>query len=307
MKILVTGADGLVGSAIRENSTNYSEDNFIFCSRKDLNLLNQEETNNFISKIKPDSIIHTAARVGGIGKNISTPAQQFTENIYINTNIIHSAYLNGVKKLIAFSSVCAFPNSLDILSEDKMHDGIPHEAHRSYAYSKRMVDIQIESYNKQYGLNYCSVIPGNIFGERDNYDLENGHVIPSLIHKFFLAKKNNQPVVVWGNGEPYREFIYSKDISKLCLELIKKDKLPPRIIMSGELEIQIKEIVKMISDIYEYKDVIWDIDKPNGQMRRPSEHSVFRTHFSDFKFEHMFTALKNSIEWFQDNYPNVRM
>jgi GDP-L-fucose synthase len=307
MKILVTGADGLVGSSIRDISIDYKEDEFIFCSRKDLNLLNQEETNEFIANIKPDSIIHTAARVGGIGKNISSPAQQFTENIYINTNVIHSAYLNGVKKLIAFSSVCAFPNSLTVLSEDKMHDGIPHDAHRSYAYSKRMVDIQIESYNKQYGLNFCSVIPGNIFGEKDNYDLSNGHVIPSLIHKFFLAKKNNEPVIVWGNGEPYREFIYSKDISKLCLELIKKEKLPPRIIMSGESEMQIKQIVEMISDIYQYKNIIWDVEKPNGQLRRPSDRTVFKSYFSDFKFQNMFTSLKNSIEWFQNNYPNVRM
>ncbi len=305
MKILVTGCDGLVGSAIRDIATETKHE-FVFLNRKSLDLLDSKEVQSTFKYIKADAVIHGAARCGGIGLNISTPAEQFTDNILMNTNVIHAAFLSNVKKLIAFSSVCAFPAHVTYLQEEKLHDGLPFDAHQSYAYTKRMVDIQIQAYKKQYNVNYCSVIPGNIFGEKDNFNIENGHVIPSLIHKFYIAKKENKPVTIWGDGLSYREFIYSKDLAKLCLLLLEKENLPLRLLMSGEKEFQIKEIVNKISKICQYDNIIWDTEKPNGQRNRPSDHTLFKTYFPKYEFESLDSSLEKTVNWFFDNYPNIR-
>ncbi|HAI39857.1 MAG TPA: GDP-L-fucose synthase [Maribacter sp.] len=279
---------------------------YYFVGRQECDLLNQESIRKVIDKIKPDAVIHTAARVGGIGMNLSTPANQFYENVMMNTMLIHQCAMAGVKKLIAFSSVCAFPAKIECLKEEKLHKGEPFPDHLSYAYAKRMVDVQIEAYNKQYGLNYCSVIPGNIFGKRDNFNLKHGHVIPALIHRCYLAKQANIPFEVWGNGEPMREFIYSEDVARVCVQLIQKEKLPQRIIVSGEREYKIKEIVSIICKNFDYYNVRWLKDKPNGQMKRPSDKSIFNQFMKDFKYSDINETLSETINWFEKSYPEVR-
>ena len=305
MKILVTGGNGLVGTALKAIKEEF-EDEFIFVARKEVDLTDPKATKDFFLDHRVDCVIHTAARVGGIGMNLKTPAEQFTENIRINTNVIDSAHASGVKKLIAFSSVCAFPATVTFLQEERLHDGVPYDAHQSYAYAKRMVDIQIQAYKKQYGVNYCSIIPGNIFGENDNYNIEDGHVIPSLIHKFHLAKQNNTPVTIWGDGLSYREFIYSRDLARISILLLKRESLPLRILASGEKEIQIKSIVNSLGDLFQYKNIIWDTEKTNGQRRRPSDHTLFRAFFPDYEFEEFNNSLQIAVKWFQDNYPHIR-
>ena len=187
--ILVTGANGLVGSAIKNLEESYSQYNFVYSGHKDHELTNEQDVKALFESTKPDYVIHTAARVGGIGRNLSTPADQYYCNILMNSFVIHYAHLHNVEKLLAFSSVCAFPAGAESLHENILHDGEPYPAHYSYAYSKRMVDVQIGAYKKQHNVNYCSVIPGNIFGENDNFNLDDGHVVPSLIHKCYLAKQ----------------------------------------------------------------------------------------------------------------------
>jgi GDP-L-fucose synthase len=255
-KILVTGADGLVGNSIKSLATfkdntyifnlkdkNQKEQQFegVFVTRKDADLTSEQQVEKMFDIWQPDFVIHTAARVGGIGRNLNSPAKQFTDNILMNTYIIDKAHKCNVKKLIAFSSVCAFPSTAEILKEDTLHDGPPFPAHMSYAYSKRMVDVQIQAYKQQYGVNYCCVIPGNIFGEHDNFNLEDGHVVPSLLHKAKIAKENNTNLNVWGDGSSTREFLYAKDVAKICLDLLTQhDELPLRLIVSGEKEHTIK-------------------------------------------------------------------
>lgn len=308
MNILVTGANGLVGRALRLVSKHkcYEGIRFIFVGREDCNLLNRDEVDALLDVTRPEAVIHTAARVGGIGMNLRTPSEQYYENIIMNTEIINSSYKFGVNKLISFSSVCAFPGGLDFLQEKDLHKGEPFPAHRSYAYAKRMVDIQIEAYNSQFGLNYCSVIPGNIFGKNDNFNLENGHVIPSLIHKCHISKKSNKTFEVWGTGEPMREFIYSEDLARACIDLLQKDTLPQRVIMSGEKEYKIKDIVEMICNHFDYHNVEWLKDKPNGQMRRPSSKTLFNQNLPDFEFTNIDLALGETIDWFIKSYPEVR-
>ena len=217
--ILVTGGNGLVGSALRTLEAIYPEYNFVFTCRQEHDLTREEDVKRLFEEQSPDYVIHTAARVGGIGRNLSTPAQQYYANILMNAYVIHYAQKSGVEKLLAFSSVCAFPAGAQSLHEDILHDGEPYPAHYSYAYSKRMVDVQIKAYKQQHGVNYCSVIPGNIFGENDNFNLEDGHVVPSLVHKCYKAKQEGKPLQVWGDGTPYRiGYAFSKDGKSWSME-----------------------------------------------------------------------------------------
>lgn len=306
-KILITGSDGLVGSSIKKIAEKYKEKyDFIFANRKSADLTDEKQVEELF-KLKPNFVIHTAARVGGIGRNLNSPAQQFRDNILMNTNIIHHSYLNNVEKLICFSSICAFPADLKVITEDELQNGVPYEAHLSYAYSKRMVDIQIEAYKKQYGVNYTSLIPGNIFGEYDNFNLENGHVVPSLIHKIYHAKKENTPFVVWGDGSSTREFLYSYDIARVCMKLLDEvEKMPSRLLVSGKEEISIKDLVSKICQTANYNNIVWDTSKPNGQARRLSDHTLFNKIFPNFEFTEIDEALNITYNWFEKNYENSR-
>jgi GDP-L-fucose synthase len=306
-KILVTGGDGLVGNSLKKLVNVYDNYDFIFVNRKIADLTDENQVKSMFDKYKPDYVVHTAARVGGIGRNLNSPAKQFTDNILMNTHMIHNCYTHNVKKLIAFSSVCAFPKTLEVIVEDKLQDGEPYDAHFSYAYSKRMVDIQIQSYKKQYNVNYCSVIPGNIFGENDNFNLEDGHVVPSLIHKLYLAKTNSNPLVVWGDGSSTREFIYAQDLALICMKLLDEiENLPLRLIVSGKEELSIKTLVELICNQADYNNVYYDITKPNGQRKRPTDHTLFDSIFKNFSFTPLDKALKQTYNWFSENYNNAR-
>lgn len=308
-KILVTGGSGLVGTAIRNISQSYPQYEFYFSSHKDKDLTKENDVLGMFNNVEPHYVIHVAARVGGIGRNLSSPAQQFRDNILMNTHMVHYAYEFGVEKMIVFSSACVFPEDTEIIKEDNMHSGPPFCAHWSYAHSKRMVDVQIDAYKQQYGIkNYSSIIPGNMFGENDNFDLEDGHVIPSLVHKCYMAKKNNSLFEVWGDGGATREFLYAQDVGRTCIELLSRDELPQRLIVSAEKEHSIKEIVNKICNTFNFpiENIKWLLDKPGGQSKRPSDHTLFRKHFPDFRFTDIDVALKNTIEWFSKNYPNVR-
>jgi GDP-L-fucose synthase len=300
-RILVTGGNGLVG-----RSFNGSE--FIKISTKEGDLKDRDIAKEIIEKHKPDGIIHCAAKVGGIMGNTNYPGDFYHDNIMMNTNVIEEARKNGIKKLIFFSSTCVFPDKVEYpLSPEKIHLGPPHSSNYAYAYAKRMGQVQIQSYREQYGVNYFTVIPCNIYGPGDNYNLDNGHVIPSLIHKMYLAKQNNTDFVVWGSGSPLREFIFSEDVAELTMMLYEKyDGVDPVILSTSE-EISIKNVVLMIAEIFEFKGkVIFDSDKPDGQLRKPSDNSVIKSMFPDYKFTPIETGLRKSITWFIENYENIR-
>jgi len=300
-RILVTGGNGLVG-----RSFNGSE--FIKISTKEGDLKDRDIAKEIIEKHKPDGIIHCAAKVGGIMGNTNYPGDFYHDNIMMNTNVIEEARKNGVKKLVFFSSTCVFPDKVEYpLSPEKIHLGPPHSSNYAYAYAKRMGQVQIQAYREQYGVNYFTVIPCNIYGPGDNYNLDNGHVIPSLIHKMYLAKQNNTDFVVWGSGSPLREFIFSEDVAELTMMLYEKYNGVDPVILSTSEEISIKNVVLMIAEIFEFKGkVIFDSDKPDGQLRKPSDNSVIKSMFPDYKFTPIETGLRKSITWFIENYENIR-
>jgi GDP-L-fucose synthase len=189
----------------------------------------------------------------------------------------------------------------------KIHQGEPHFSNAPYAYAKRMADVQIQAYNKQYGTKYFSVIPCNVYGPKDNYHIENGHVIPTLIHKCYLAKQNNTVFEVWGDGTPLREFIYSEDVATIIDLLIEKyDGIDPVIISNPE-EYTIKQVVDLIVEYVGFTgEVKWLTDKPNGQYRKPSSNDRLKSIIGDYNFTTLEIGLKKAVEFFILNYPNVR-
>jgi len=297
-KILITGSNGLVGSSINGDVK----------IGREYDLRNYNETERMFQEHKPTHVIHCAGKVGGLGGNMKRKGEFFYDNIMINTNVIESARKNGVEKLVCFLSTCIFPANVEYpLTEEKIHLGKPHFTNDAYAYAKRMADVQIRAYKEQYGLNYTSVIPTNIYGINDNFNLEDGHVIPMLIHKCYLAKLNNTDLVIWGSGEPLREFIYNKDVAKLTEWVLKEYNESEPIILSNSIEISIKDIVIMIAKEMEFSgNIIFDTTKPDGQFRKPSDNSKLKKYLPDFEFTSIEVGLKETIKWFIENYETIR-
>ena len=297
--MLVTGGRGLVGSSLSGDMNRVGSE---------FDLRDKTVTDKLFSDLSPKNVIHCAARVGGLGGNMNHKGEFFYDNIMMNTNVIESCRVHNVKKLVCFLSTCVFPNDVEYpLTEKKIHLGPPHNTNDSYSYAKRMADIQIRAYREQYGLNYVSVIPTNIYGPNDNFDLANGHVVPSLIHKCYLAKKNNTPFKIWGSGKPLREFIFSKDVGRLTKWVLENYEEEEPIIFSTSQEISIKDVVDLIVKHMSFNgEVIWESDKPDGQFRKPSDNSKLLSYLPDFKFTSLDDGLKETIDWFISNYENCR-
>jgi len=307
MTILVTGASGMVGCAF-QNINPPQDHDFVFVGSKDCDLTDRAATFKLFKEIQPDYVIHLAAKVGGVKGNTDYVADFYTQNIQMNTNVLDAAYVFKVKKVVSLLSTCVYPDTATYpLTEDQIHAGPPHRSNFGYAYAKRMLDIQSQAYRQQYGCNFITAVPNNLFGKNDNFHLTDGHVIPALIRKVYEAKINDEPTVTfWGDGSPLREFTYSDDIARLLLFLLERyeDATPVNIGNTGE--VSIREVAGIIIENIGYGgSVIWDTSMPAGQHRKPSSNKKLmelRWHpYSDFK-----TALANTCDWFKQNYPNVR-
>ena len=299
MKTLITGGYGMVGSAMESQ---------IKLSRETCDLTNPRQTEKLFQLIKPDGVIHCAGKVGGIGGNSNYKGEYFYDNLMINTNVIEAARKAGVKNLVAFLSTCVFPDKVKYpLTIDQIQLGEPHESNYPYAYAKRMADVQIRAYREQYGINYTSIIPSNIYGPNDNFSLEHGHVMPMLIHKLYLAKKNKTDFTVWGSGKPLREFIYSKDIAKIAEWALFNYEGTDPLIISGDEEISIKDLVGLLVDEFKFKGkVIFDKTKPDGQLRKPSDNSKIKELMPDFEYTPFEQGIKETVNWFIENYDEAR-
>jgi len=295
---LITG-NGLVGSALKGD---------VKISSKDFDLRDTDSVKLMYTLHKPTEVIHTAAKVGGLGSNMRYKGEYFYDNIMMNTNVIEQARQNGVEKLVAFLSTCVFPDDVEYpLTEKKIHLGEPHTSNYAYAHAKRMTDIQIRAYREQYGLQYKSVIPTNIYGPNDNFSLTHGHVMPMLIHKMYLSQKNNDPFEVWGTGKPLREFIYSKDVADLTEWVMNNYDEDEPIILSTSQEISIRDLVDLLVQEFNFKGkVIFNESKPDGQYRKPSDNSKIKSYLPNFQFTPIEKGIKETVNWFIENYESTR-
>lgn len=301
--LLVTGGTGLIGFAIKQFAPDA-----IFVGSKDYDLRSQCDVKKMFEYYKPKRIIHLAGKVGGLKANMQNPAEFYYDNMMINTNILHFSHLYKVEKLVSCLSTCIFPDKIQYpLKENYLHNGPPHESNYAYAYAKRMVDIQTRSYREQYGSNFVSVVPTNVFGPNDNYNINNGHVIPSLIHKAYIANMKKENLEIWGTGTPLRDFIYSQDLARLIIDVLEEYSDSEPISLATGDERSIKEIANLIfSEFDEINELIFDPSKPDGQFRKPVDISKIKNMWPDFKFSNFETSLKDSVDWFKQNYESSR-
>jgi GDP-L-fucose synthase len=297
-RILVTGARGLVGSALVEHMKSEGYDNIIEIGREECDLLNTEATRHIFEKHRPTYVFHAAARVYGIMGNMKNKALSFYDNVMINTNVIDAAQKVGVKKITAMGTgaVYPYPSPGLPLKEDMVFLGEPHHAENSYAHAKRAMLAMLKAYEESYGLQWAYVVSCNLFGPRDKFDVEFGHVVPSLIKKFYDAKRSGGPVVVWGDGSAQRDFMYVKDTARAGLAIMKNLNGPANI--GSGIVYQIRDIVEMIADITEMADkVVWDTDKPNGQDYRAYDLSKINS--IGFKCQHTIRqGLEETWAWY---------
>ena len=310
MRVLVTGGDGLVGSAVRR-----AKPDAVYTTHGMVDLTDREETAALFEEGGPfDAVIHTAAFVGGIGQQVAHPFDLVHQNLLMNCNVIEQCVKHKVKRLLAFSSVCAMPDpgtgeNADTLVEGMLHDDQPPQPNWHYGYAKRMVDVLIDGAMKQHGArNWCSVIPVNIYGPSDNYRLGVCHVVPALIHKLYNAKREGKPLQVWGTGSAIREFLYVDDLAKVLLRLLDLPEVPQRLIVSPSVPTTVHELVSLLCHVngFEAGKVEWDRTKPDGQHARPTDTSLLKRLLPDIEWTPLRDGLKASYEWFATNYEGCR-
>jgi GDP-L-fucose synthase len=314
MRILVTGGTGLVGKAIQEiaivNQKPNIDDVWTFVSSKDADLCDFESTKALFERIRPTHVIHLAAMVGGLFKNLKYKVDFYRKNVLMNDNVMECSRIFGVKKLVSCLSTCIFPDKTTYpIDETMIHDGPPHDSNCGYAYAKRMIDVMNKCYNEQYGCNFTSIIPTNVYGPHDNFSIEDGHVIPGLIHKCYLAKKYNIDFHVWGTGRPLRQFIFSHDLAKLVIWTMNHYDSPEPIILSvdEDAEVSIANLSEYIADILDFDGyIVFDSNKPDGQHKKTACNKKLRDLCGDFKFTPIQEGLKETCQWFIANYDSAR-
>jgi len=274
LKIYIAGHRGLVGSALKRKLESKGYTNLIFRTHRELDLTNQQAVNDFFEKERPEYIFLAAAKVGGILANSSYPAEFIYENLMIEANVINAAYKYGVKKLLFLGSSCIYPKlAPQPLKEEYLLTGPLEETNEAYAVAKIAGIRLCKHYNEQYGTNFISVMPTNLYGLNDNFDLETSHVMPALIRKFHEAKVNNESeVVVWGTGKPLREFMHVDDMADACVYLMENynySDIGEFVNLGVGEDVTISELVELIKEIVGFEgEIRYDTSKPDGTPRK---------------------------------------
>ncbi len=305
LNILVTGGHGFVGKHVIEEliKNGATQDKILVPRSKDCDLRIAENANAVVKG--KDLIIHLAARVGGIGFNQSCPADLIYDNTMMGMNIIHAASKEKVKKLVVAGTVCAYPKFTPTpFQESALWDGYPEETNASYGIAKKTLLVALQAYRKQHGLRGIYLLPANLYGPFDNFDLESSHVIPALIRKFVTAKKNHSPTVeIWGDGSPSREFLFVDDIAKgIALAALKYDG-PEPVNMGTHEETTIKYLVETIKNLTGFEgSLVWDASRPGGQPKRQLDTSRALEAFGFRAETDLKSGLKKTIQWFQESF-----
>ncbi len=287
--IYITGKSGTVGSNI----------DFGYGSTHRYDLTDKGQTKTLISVLKPDAIIHCAAKVGGLKMHLENQYELFYQNILINTNVLEMAKRYKVPRVLSLSSSCVFSDkSPPPYNESMVHDHEPFEAHYSYGHTKRLLDVHSKLCYRE-GLVYNTVIPTNIYGINDDFNFDSGHVVGVLIHKAYLAKKNKEEFVVWGDGEQRRQFLFTADVAKLLEWALENYLEEEPLILSNNTLVSVGEIAEIIAERFDVK-IVFDTSQPTGQVSRDLSGNKLRG-LIDFEFTPMENGLNQTIDWFLNN------
>jgi GDP-L-fucose synthase len=308
-RVLITGASGFLGSSIVPILRNEKCEIHI-PSHKDYDLTQQTDVIRLFSDYCPQIVFHFAALVGGILADKRRPADFFYQNIIMNTMVFQQSYLSKVEKYVTCMCGCSYPqDAKNPISEDTLFCGRPQPESAPYGLAKSMNVVQSEAYRRQYGFNSIVLVPGNMYGPYDNFNVEDSHVIPGLIRKVYEAKKNNMPqLIVWGTGKPTRDFVYVGDVARAVLQAAETYNKSDIVNISSGKEIAIKELVDTIVHLMAYDgNIIWDTSKPDGQLHKL--FAVERMHTKlGFRCETpLEDGLSETIRWFETNYSSARL
>lgn len=302
-KIYVAGHRGLVGSALLRKLDRQSYYNIITRTHSELDLINQKAVADFFAVEKPDYVFLSAAKVGGIGANSTYPAEFIYQNLMIATNIIHAAYKNNVKKLLFLGSSCIYPKMAEQpIKEESLLTGPLETTNDAYAIAKITGIKMCQAYNKQYGTKYISVMPTNLYGIKDNFDLETSHVFPALIRKFHEAKISNEPTVtIWGTGTPIREFLFVDDLAEACIYLMNTYEEDKIVNIGTGVGVTIKELAESIMQVIGYKgELVFDTSKPDGTPIKINDVSYLNSLGWKAKVS-LLDGIKRTYEWYKSN------
>lgn len=298
-KILVTGGTGMVGRHLKDLGLQA-----IYANSRMCDLTDSTQTKEFFSNIRPNIVVHLAAKVGGIMDNIKNPVGFFEDNILINTNVVKYAKEYGCTRFIGVLSTCIYPDKLDDslypLKEDTLHIGPPTATNFSYGYAKRCLAVQVDCYRKQFGSIYSNIIPCNLYSEYDHFEGDKAHFVTSLIKKIHQAKiTNNTAIQLFGTGMPLRQFMYAEDLARAIINYIYEGTYADLNIATNEVY-TIKQIAEIALEACDAKHLTinWDKSKPDGQFRKDVSDALFKKHFPNFKY----TTLKDGIKKTYDNY-----
>jgi GDP-L-fucose synthase len=302
-RVVVTGGNGFLGKCVVRNIRDYalSDDNIFTVSSKDYDLVKEENVIRMYEDLRPDVVIHLAAEVGGIGANMDNPGRFFYSNMAMGLHLIEQARLFNLEKFVQIGTICAYPKFASIpFREEDLWGGYPEETNAPYGIAKKSLLTMLQAYRDQYGLNGIFLLPVNLYGPGDNFDINSSHVIPALIKKIVEAIDiNKKSIECWGTGEASREFLYVEDAARAVVKATEKYNDPEPVNIGAGFEITIKDLVEKIARLCGFSgDIIWDLSKPDGQPRRCLNVDKAKNYF-DFQAEIEFQdGLKRTIDWY---------
>jgi len=301
-RVLVTGGDGFLGTYVVEKLRERGCQSIFVPHIQDYNLVEMEACQRVYADARPDLVIHLAAVVGGIGANRANPGRFFYENLIMGIQMMEQARLFRVKKFVAIGTICAYPKFTPIpFREEDLWNGYPEETNAPYGLAKKMLLVQAQAYRQQYGFNAIFLLPVNLYGPGDNFDPESSHVIPALIRKCLEAiRQGRQEVVVWGSGEPTREFLYVEDCAEGILLASEHYDKPDPVNLGAGFEISIRDLVHLIAEVTGFQgEILWDRSRPDGQPRRRLDTSRAKKEFGFWAKVSLEEGLRRTIEWYR--------
>ena len=308
-KVLVTGGSGFLGSFVVEKLQQQNAADVFVPRSSQYDLRHPEGITRMLQDFKADMVIHLAALAGGIGANRARPAEFFYNNLMMGVPLLHQAWVQNVDKFVAVGSICSYPKFTPLpFKEENLWDGYPEETNAPYGLAKKMLLVQAQAYRQQYGYNTIYLMPVNLYGSRDNFNLETSHVIPALIRKAIEAgERGDKEILAWGDGSPTREFLYVEDAADGIIAAAENyNGSEPVNIGSGQ-EISIKDLVELVVKLTDFKgEIVWQTDKPNGQPRRALDVSRAQEYFGWHAQVSFEEGLRRTIEWFKANRDKIK-
>ena len=312
MKVLVTGGSGMIGQNIKSLGPFREHADFVFLSSKICDLTNREQTLKYFGAHNFDYIIHLAANVGGLFKNMKQNIEMFSSNIKINENVLEACFKNNIHRGIFVLSSCIYtpkPRHFP-MDESMIHEGPPHSSNEGYAYAKRMMELQCRQYNKKYYTKYICLVPVNLYGPYDNFKLGEAHVIPELMHRFHMNKSMiNRDLYVFGTGKPLRQFLYAKDFANIILHILFDiEKTKENIYICCNDEVTILNMVKKLCNVMDIdtERLRFDTTKSDGCIKKTVTNKKFLNMYPNFKFTSMEDGLRETYSWFVKNNNIIR-